>query len=132
MYDGDDKNEEDVSYNTMVADAVMELMKTFSKQGHSGFSAGMVREIFDKLASFKTLSPITSDPEEWTNVATDGQKDLWQSKRDPAMFSHDGGKTWKSVDESVMDSAKRILLSKAETMHIKLFEEFKHTTHENI
>jgi hypothetical protein len=78
------------------------------------------------------LSPITSDPEEWTNVATDGQKDLWQSKRDPAMFSHDGGKTWKSVDESVMDSAKRILLSKAETMHIKLFEEFKHTTHENI
>ena len=53
----DDKDE----YNNMAKAAIMELLTTFANQGHSGFSANYVADIFNKLARFKTLSPLTGD-----------------------------------------------------------------------
>lgn len=93
-----DKNSD---YNGVIGKAVVELMKTFSKQGHSGFSAPLVLELFKKVASWDVLSPISSDIGEWTNVTEMGDSDspLWQNKRNPAYFSNDGGKTWWNVDE---------------------------------
>ncbi len=114
MYEADDELS-GVSYNKMVADAVIELMKTFSKQGHSGFSAGMVREIFAKLSNYETLSPISSNPDEWSDVAEyggDQPNTLWQSKRSPSTFSHDGGKTWYNLDESVLIKAEKLVLER--------------------
>ena len=98
MYDGGE--EIDGKYNSMVADAVLGLIKQFAEQGHSGFSASMVIAIFGKLAKFEPLTPISSDPEEWCDVAEecDGNK-LWQNKRSPVHFSTDGGKTWYNVDD---------------------------------
>lgn len=100
-------NEDDETgpYNKLIAKAVVELMTTFSNQGHSGFSASMVRDIFNKLSNWETLTPITSNPDEWSNVAeTTGPEDigLWQNKRNPAIFSKDAGKTWYNVDESIL------------------------------
>jgi hypothetical protein len=90
----------DSDYEGATGNAVLELCDCFSKQGHSGASAELALEIFDKLARFKTLTPITDDPQEWNNVSHMGSSDtppMWQNKRDSSYFSHDGGKTWWSV-----------------------------------
>lgn len=92
--------DKDSDYGGMLAKAVMAIMKVFSKQGHSGFSAGMCRELFHKLSNFETLTPITNDPDEWQDISEMcSGKPMWQNKRDPRMFSEDGGKTWYNVEE---------------------------------
>lgn len=91
---------DDDEYNNNISKCVIDLISLFSSQGHSGFSASFTKEIFDLLTSFKTLSPITSDPNEWQNdKELGGDGDLWQNLRDPSVFSKDGGKTWKCIDE---------------------------------
>ena len=92
--------EPDSDYEGELGNAVMDLMKTFAGQGHSGASAGITRDLFHRLSNFETLSSITNNPDEWMDVAderTNGQA-LWQSKRNPALFSTDGGKTHYHVD----------------------------------
>ena len=93
----------DSDYNGMLGHAVMELMKVFANQGHSGFSAQCTRELFNQLADYKVLSPITDNPSEWMDVAEYfdvNHPAIWQNRRDPSLFSNDGGKTYYSVDDS--------------------------------
>jgi hypothetical protein len=45
LFDGD------ADYSGMLGGAVFELVKVFSKQGHSGFSAGLTKEMFYQLLS---------------------------------------------------------------------------------
>ena len=87
--------DKDADYDGMVGEAVLELMKTFAAQGHSGGSALQTIYLFNHLARFKTLSPITSDPAEWNDVGPG----TWQSRRSPNYFSSDGGKTWYCLDK---------------------------------
>jgi hypothetical protein len=110
----------DADYGGMIATAVLELIKTFSNQGHSGFSASMVREIFNKLSNFETLTEITSDPEEWEDVTeiSDGQV-LFQNKRNPAIFSKDGGKTWWHVDDKIIKESIKYALNSYKTLLIE-------------
>ena len=92
--------DEDGDYGGMMPAAVMKLIKVFASSGHSGFSAEMCLEIFNKLARYKTLTPITSNPDEWRDVSSLGGQDgepLWQNKRDSKLFSTDGGKTYWDV-----------------------------------
>ncbi len=96
--------EDNHEYNKMVADAVLDLVKLFSKQGHSGFSAGMTRSMFNIVVDYKPLSPITDNPEDWMEV---GDKS-WQCLRQPNLFSTDDGKTHYSVD----DDKRKIITSK--------------------
>ncbi len=77
---------EDSDYDGMIGTAVMELMETFSGQGHSGFSASMVVDIFDKVARFQPLGPLTGEDDEWNEVA-DG---TFQNKRCSHVFKEDG------------------------------------------
>jgi len=43
--------DEDAGYGGMLGEAVMELVKVFSKQGHSGFSAQLTKHLFNELLS---------------------------------------------------------------------------------
>jgi hypothetical protein len=91
--------DKDADYGGMIPDAVMALIEAHSAQGHSGFSHHIVLDLFNKLVSFKPLTPITSDPSEWNDVSEHmpaGEK-LWQSKRDSSLFSKDGGQTWYGI-----------------------------------
>lgn len=92
----------DSDYSGMIPDAVMALVKPFAEARHSGSSAMLTLEIFNRVARFKTLSPVTNDPEEWMEIGRDmlppAQKDLWQNRRDSSCFSEDGGKTYYSID----------------------------------
>lgn len=86
--------DKDSDYNGMLGKAVMDLIKVFAKQGHSGFSAHQTLKIFQIVGSYKNLTPITSDPKYWIEVG-DG---MWQNTRAFSLFSKDGGKTWYDID----------------------------------
>lgn len=83
--------DEDSDYNGMLGAATLDIVRVFADQGHSGYSAALVTDLTSRLMRFEPLTPLTSDPAEWMEV-TDG---LWQSRREPRAFSHDGGQTWK-------------------------------------
>jgi len=95
--------DKDSDYNGMVGQAVMDLIDEFSKQGHSGFSAGLVSTIFDKLVKCQPLTPLTDDPAEWMDITEDNGKMLHQSRRSPSCFSTDGGATYYNLDEFTED-----------------------------
>ena len=82
-------------YGGMLGRAVLELVEKFADQGHSGMSGALVRDAFYRLVNFDPLGPLTDDPGEWQEVA-DG---LWQSCRKSDAFSHDGGKTYYTLDD---------------------------------
>jgi len=78
----------DSDYGDLIGEAVMELIEVFSKQGHSGMSAPYVASIFNKLANFEPLLPITGKEEEWGDVAdyNDDGEPWYQNKRCSALF----------------------------------------------
>ena len=47
--------DEDSDYNGMLGEAVMELIRTFAKQGHSGCSAGITADLFNRVVRYKPL-----------------------------------------------------------------------------
>lgn len=95
-------------YGGNTGKAVLELIKVFAKQGHSGMSAGIVVSLFKTLASYKTISPLTGEDSEWNDVGN-GQfqnnrcsrvfkgNDRFNGKAydiDGKIFSDDKGRTW--------------------------------------
>lgn len=49
----------------MMNEDVMELLKVFEEQGHSGFSASWAINLFSKLAKYKLITEIEDNPEDW-------------------------------------------------------------------
>lgn len=85
-------NEEADFYGGETGKAVLELIETFSKQGHSGMSAQIVTDIFHKLSMFKPLGPITGEEGEWNDVSDlFGHKSIisYQNKRCSSIFKED-------------------------------------------
>lgn len=78
-------------YEGMTGKAVMELIETFAEQGHSGMSAGIVADLFYKLANYKPLQPITGKDEEW-NECNHGDTPYWQNKRESGLFKYEDGR----------------------------------------
>lgn len=92
--------DKDSDYEGMIGEAVMDLISKFAEQGHSGFSASITREIFDKLSNYKPLSELTDNLDEWNDISeAQAGKPGWQSSRCPSAFSEDGGKTYWDIDE---------------------------------
>ncbi len=90
----------------LVYNNILDLFRVFSSQGHSGTSAPYVVKRFEHLASYKILSPITNNPDEWNDVTEqtigskiDDSKCMHQSRRGPAYFSDDNLKTYYDLDE---------------------------------
>lgn len=65
-----------------IQENVLELLRVFSEQGHSGGSAPYCASMFSKLALFEPLSPLVGDDSEWTPVG-DG---LYQNNRCSRVF----------------------------------------------
>lgn len=84
-------------YDGMLGKAVLELVEKFAEQGHSGMFASMTLSIFDEVARFKPLTPITNNPDEWMEVSQ--SEPMWQNRRSSDCFSTDGGKTYYSIDD---------------------------------
>lgn len=63
------ENSEDI--NLMMHNSIIELVKVFSDQGFSGFSASYAISCLEKLLRFEPLSPLTGEDSEW-NECSDG------------------------------------------------------------
>lgn len=87
--------DKDADYNGALAPQILKVVEAFSKSEHSGASAAITIGVLNKLLRFQTLTPITSNPDEWMNVGAM----LWQNRRNPAIFSKNGGKTWYDIDK---------------------------------
>lgn len=74
----------------LLCDNVIELLKTFTKQNHSGSSADYVLKLFSKLARFESISPLTGEGSEWIEV----DPGLFQNNRDPEVFKAAGEKAY--------------------------------------
>lgn len=74
--------DKDSDYGGMLAKSVMELVELFSSQGHSGASAGMTVSLFNKVALYKNLSPLTGNDDEWNEVGNN----VFQNKRASGVF----------------------------------------------
>ena len=98
-------------YNDAVANSILDLIKLFAAQGHSGFTAPYTIQVFRRLASFKPLTPLTGEDDEWSEV----EPGCFQNKRYSAVFkkedgkaynieakifSEDGGETWFTSRDS--------------------------------
>lgn len=79
--------DEDSDYGGMLGQSVMKLIDVFSDEGHSGFSAGMAISLFEKLARFEPITPLSGDDSEWMEIY-DGE---WQNKRCPHVFKDSNG-----------------------------------------
>lgn len=80
------KDEDDIfdKYLFMCADRAKELALLFEKQGHSGMSASITLDIFNNLAQWKPLSPITGEESEW--IKLDENRNEWQNTRLTSLF----------------------------------------------
>jgi hypothetical protein len=84
----------DCEMQKMVCDNVIELLEIFAKQGHSGFSASYMLNLFNRLVKHESISPLTGDDDEWADVSEDSTRSLYQNKRDPSVFKDEEGAYW--------------------------------------
>jgi len=80
----------DLGYDGMINEAVLELVKLFADQGHSGQSAYITIEVAQRLMRFEPLAPLTGEDDEWNEVGTD----QFQNRRCSHVFKDSSGKAW--------------------------------------
>lgn len=86
------ENDDPDDMNNWMRNDVLKLLEMFVEQGHSGFSANYAIKLFQTLASWKPLSPLTGEPDEWTEVGPD----VWQNKRASNVFKGEDGRAYWS------------------------------------
>ena len=59
------KDEDSKVMQNMMNNDVMELLKMFAEQGHSGFSAPIATRLFYKLANYKLVTEVEDNPDDW-------------------------------------------------------------------
>lgn len=100
--------EEDLKYQQLMNDSILEIVKVFAEQDHSGSSANYSINILEKLLRQSFITPLTGEDDEWNEVGTG----VFQNRRESAIFkqadrfngqayylegkafSDDGGETW--------------------------------------
>jgi hypothetical protein len=73
---------EDGMYGGMLGKAVMDLVEKFAEEGHSGMSASITINTFERVARFEPLSPLTGADDEWVEVS----RGMFQNSRCPHVF----------------------------------------------
>lgn len=90
---------EDPGYTATLVAAIA----AFTSYGHSGGSMDPAVAQLHRLLQHRTLTPLTTDPDEWEDRSAISDSPIWQNRRDPAAFSHDGGRSWYYVDGRIED-----------------------------
>ena len=78
----------------LICKHVLKLLEVFDEEGHSGSSAPYAINLFEKLAKFEPVAPLTGEDWEWTNVSEYGGGNngiLYQNKRCGHVFKDDDG-----------------------------------------
>lgn len=72
---------------------ILDVVKTFSSQGHTGFSAQYCLNILNRLLNYKPLSAITDNADEWEALEY-GEDIAYQCKRCPQVFKDAEGRVY--------------------------------------
>ena len=73
--------------NAAMRKHLLHMVTEFSKEGHSGFSAGYAVSMLERLLRFKPLGPLTGADSEWIDVHTkDDGVVVYQNKRCGTVF----------------------------------------------
>lgn len=74
---------------------VLDLLKVFSDEGHSGSTAPYTVNMFKTLSMFEPLVPLTGEDWEWTQIEF-GPDMKYQNKRCSHVFKGDDGRAYDS------------------------------------
>ncbi len=77
--------DEDGPYGGMLGKAVLDMVRVFADEGHSGMSAGLAISAFERVARFEPLTPLTGEDDEWMHV----HGSTYQNKRCSHVFKTD-------------------------------------------
>jgi hypothetical protein len=78
----------------MICQHVLALLAVFENEGHSGSSAPYAINLFEKLAKFEPVAPLTGEDWEWHDVSEYSGRDngpLFQNKRCGHVFKDNTG-----------------------------------------
>lgn len=79
---------------------VLDIVKMFDEQGHSGFSAGYAIAQIRRLLNWKPLTSLTGEEDEWNGDQNKRYSAVFREKDGTAyniegkIFTDDGGETW--------------------------------------
>jgi len=77
----------------LLVNSLRGLMGVFVKQGHSGGSADMTLSLFDRLAQYKPLTPLTGAESEWIEIPPEMQSGpSHQNIRCTSVFKYPDGR----------------------------------------
>lgn len=79
--------DKDSDYGGEVGKAVMQMIRQFSDEEHSGGSAAFALALFQRLSKFQPLMPLTGENDEWVEIS-DG---LFQNRRCSRVFKDENG-----------------------------------------
>lgn len=80
------------SMNRDMAEHILRMVKAFSEEGHSGFSARYAVNLLEKLLRFEPLAPLTGKPMEWSEPINN--EGTLQNKRASHVFKDADGQAY--------------------------------------
>jgi hypothetical protein len=90
----DENNKFNDEMQEAICTHVLKLLEVFHDEGHSGSSAPYAINLFEKLAKFEPVAPLTGEDWEWHDVSEYGGRDngpLYQNKRCSHVFKDNTG-----------------------------------------
>ena len=95
----------DWDYGCACYESAAKAYKSLCKDGHSGFSIGLTRNILNRLIDHKPLTPIEDTPDVWNDISDisglHGEAVNYQCKRMSSLFKHvyaDGTVKYSDID----------------------------------
>lgn len=82
---------DDGDMNGMMRKHILHMIKEFSEEGHSGFSASYAIQLLEKLLKFEPVTPLTGEDWEWNDVSEMSGHTLYQNARCGRVFKDKDG-----------------------------------------
>jgi hypothetical protein len=106
--------DEDSDYGGMIPEAVLNVIKAFSKDEHSGGSASIVISLLPKLLRYEPLTPLTGEDSEW-NTPSHG---MIQNNRCFHVFKDENGQAYDSEGKIFREKNGATYTSKGSRVNI--------------
>lgn len=133
---------DDEGMQEIVNQGILDVVRVFSEQGHSGFSARYSLNLIERLLAYKPITPLTGEDDEWNSLTEYGDTEKQQNKRcssvfrvkqkdgsyfaydiDDAIYTEDEGETWFSKNERYEISFPYTVPKEPERIYLKVKED---------
>ena len=85
---------------SLINEDILNIIKIFGEQGHSGISANYAISVLERLLRFKPLSPLTGEDDEWNDTGYGS----FQNKRCSSVFKNKDGRCYDIDATAVSDN----------------------------